>query len=213
MDSIPYYVESAVMMAPIERRIGDFDHSVFFLRPNSTAYWPVVDSRSESLTPSISTGGVKIELTFGNEASPRARLLNEKEEWRSNFVGAGIEPLTDSLKAVVKSQLEVIFALDSLADESVDHSRVALRSVVDAVDEYVRMNDIWSLNQMLGFVEPSSMRKITSVAFLRTSFKHREKLSNWTALYNKTLIHLNETGQDADRALRGLSRSRVVQIG
>lgn len=210
MDSIPYYVEAAVHMAPMERRISEFENSVFFLNPNSTVYWPAPELVSKPVTPSSSGSGVKIELTFGNDAAPRARLMDDPEFRYPNFVSAGIEPLTSNLATVVKSQLEVISALDSIADDSIDNSRVALRAVVDTVDDYVRASDVWSLNQMLGLVEPSSMRKITAVAFLRTSFKHRDKLANWTALYNKTLIHLNETGQDANRALRGLSRSRVV---
>lgn len=212
LDSVPYYVESAVIMAPVERRIGDFDNSVFFLSPNSTATWSAPGPISKPVTSATSGGAVKIEFIFGNEAAPRGRvrLLDDPQEWHPNFVSAGIEPLTQSLAVVVKSELEVISALDSVADESADHSRVALRSVVDTVDDYVRANDTWSLNQLLGLVEPSSLRKITAVAFLRTSFKYRDKLANWTTLYNKTLIHLNETGQDADRALRGLSRARVV---
>lgn len=210
MDSIPYFVESAVNVAPLERRIGEFENSVFFLSPNSTVYWSAPGLVSKPVTLSSTSGGVRVELNFGNEAVPRTRLLDDPEVLYPNFVSAGIEPLTNNLSAIVRSQLEVISALDSVADDGVDNSRIALRSVVDTVDDYVRANDIWSLNQLLGLVQPSSLRKITAVAFLRTSFKCRDKLVNWTALYNKTLIHLNETGQDANRALRGLSRSRVA---
>lgn len=213
MDSPVYYVESAVLQAPVERRVGEFDTSIFFFNPSSTASFPLFERRSEKVRPAATESAVKIELRFDDESTnASAHVAGDKNRWEPSYVSAKVEPLTSKLSAGVRSQVEVIHTLDSIAAESSDSSRIALRAVVDAVEDHIKNNDLWSLNELLINVDPSAFRKITSVAFLRTSFRMRDKLSGWAALYDRTLIHLNETGQDADRALRGLSRKKVAQL-
>lgn len=213
MDSPVYYVESAVLQAPIERRVGELDTSVFFFNPSSTASFPLFERRSGKVTPATTDGAFKIELRFDSDStSASAHVVGDRDKWAPSYVSVKVEPLTSKLAANVRSQVEVINTLDSNASESSELSRIALRAVVDAVEDHIKNNDLWSLNELLNNVDPSDFRKITTVSFLRTSFRMRDKLSGWAALYDRTLIHLNETGQDADRALRGLSRKKVAQL-
>ncbi|MFV0929353.1 hypothetical protein [Pseudomonas jessenii] len=213
MDSPVYYVESAVLQAPIERRVEDIDTSMFFFNPSSSASFPLFELRTGKITPATTQGAVKIELRFdGDSTIASAHVAGDKDRWTPSYVSSKVEPLTSKLSASVRSQVEAICTLDSIATESSESSRIALRAVVDAVEDHIKNNDLWSLNELLINVDPSAFRKITSVAFLRTSFRMRDKLSGWAALYDRTLIHLNETGQDADRALRGLSRKKVAQL-
>ena len=102
--------------------------------------------------------------------------------------------------------------MDAAALIDSEQSRVAIRAVVDVVEDYIKAKDLWSLNEFLAAAKPASMRKITSVSILRTSFRVRDKLSNWTGLYDLVHAHLTETEQNPDRALRGLSRPKVVDI-
>lgn len=212
MDNSVYYVESAVYQAPIERRIGDINSSIFFLTPNSTGLF-VSEKRSTRLSPSTAEGAVKIELRFDKDlSSANAHITGDKEDWSPSYIKTGVEPITASLTALARSQVSKIANLDAYAPESSDLSRVALRAVVDTVEEHIKSGDLSSLNELLRQVQPTALRKITAVAFLRTSFRVRDQLSNWAGLYDRTMIHLKETDQDADRALRGLSRKKVNQI-
>lgn len=115
-------------------------------------------------------------------------------------------------EAFVSERLEFIYCNDaaSLIDES--QSRVALRGVVEAVEDLSDAEDYIALDNLLSNVDVSRLRPITNVAFLRTAFHAKGKLTSWNALYRGVYAHLKNTGQNPDRALRGLSSPRDISF-
>lgn len=213
MDSASYFSDVGVMQAPLERKISDMNRSVFFLTPNSASKFSIFESRSTPVSSWTNDGAVKVELRgedgksnltafFGGDSSIVSQAAG-------TYISSSVKPLNDILLTEVRDDLKSICALDAVASESDLNSRLSLRSVVDAVEDYIGSEDLWSLNELLGSVNPSELRKITSVAFLRSSFRARENLSNWDVLYSKTFAFLEATNQDPVRALRGLARTRV----
>lgn len=110
---------------------------------------------------------------------------------------------------LVNERLEYIYCNDAAASIDASQSRVALRGVVESVEDLVDSGDYLSLDSLLAGVDPKALRPITNVAFLRTSYQVKEKLSNWKSLYQVVYAHLANTGENPARALRGLSASRV----
>ncbi|MGE1089836.1 hypothetical protein [Pseudomonas zeae] len=214
MDNASYFVESAVMQAPLERCIADPNQSIFFLVPNATASAQPVESKVKKLSSATAGGAVKVEIQISADFTTAVtKFADDSDDWVINYLSPGVEPITAKLVSAAKSHLKNVNTFDSIASDGEDQSRIALRAVLDSVEDYIKNKDLWSLNEMLGLVEPSSLRKITSVAFLRTSFRVRDKLSNWTVLYKRTEAYLLAEGLDARRALRGLDRSKGMQIG
>lgn len=112
----------------------------------------------------------------------------------------------------VRGRLDYIYDNDAASYFETSHSRVALRGVVDAVEDLLEVGDYTTLDALLGAVEPASLKKMTSVAFLRSSYRERYKLTNWSRLYAAVWVHLNDTNQNPARALRGLVRERDARI-
>ncbi|MCX2896826.1 hypothetical protein [Pseudomonas mandelii] len=110
---------------------------------------------------------------------------------------------------LVSERLEYIYWNDAAALIDSSQSRTALRGVVDAVEDLVDVGDYLTLDNLLAGVDPKRLRPITNVAFLRSSFQAKDKLSNWKLLYQVVYAHLANSGQDPTRALRGLSASRI----
>ncbi|MHC8292479.1 hypothetical protein [Pseudomonas sp. LB3P58] len=218
MDSAPYVVESSVMMAPIERRITDFydsNRAALVVSPSSTSNYPAYELRSRTVSYGSSSKDVVNVAAAQNQSFNKSgiRVFDAKEGWIVNeLVNVQVKSLTGNLIDAIQEQLDSIYAVDAAAVIDPDQSRVAIRAVVDVVEDYIKDKDLWSLNELLALAEPASMRRITSVSVLRTSFRVRDKLSNWPTLYDLVSAHLKETGQDPERALRGLSRPKVVQI-
>ncbi|MNG21704.1 hypothetical protein D3C84_1061000 [compost metagenome] len=84
--------------------------------------------------------------------------------------------------------------------------------MVDAVEDLLQVHDVVGLNELLALAEPSSLRKITSVALLRSSFRVKDKLSSWQGLYARVYAHLQATNQNPQKALRGLVPARVPKL-
>ncbi|MBP5957023.1 hypothetical protein ICA16_15225 [Pseudomonas anatoliensis] len=221
MDNAPYMLESSVMMAPIERRITDFNNSTrvgMVVVPSSTSAFPAYEFRSNVVSYGSFRDAAKLaaakrhsDLTGFNESV--IGVLDVKDGWTVNeLIDIKVKPITGKIIAAIEEQLDSIYALDAAAIVEPEQSRLAIRAVVDVVEDYIKAKDLWSLNELLVVADPSLMRKITSVSILRTSFRMRDKLSNWTALYDRVNAHLKETEQDPERALRGLSRPKVVKI-
>lgn len=220
MDSAAYMLETSVMMAPMERRICDFydpRRVGVVVVPSATSNYPtygfeskIVSSHSSSvwdvvdLGPSKNTVGLSGDV-FGVE-SVSGRWIENK------LVDIKVQPLTEGLIAAIEEQLDSIYALDAAAVIDSEQSRISIRAVVDVVEDYIKAKDFWSLNKFLAVADPTMLRKISNVSILRTSFRMREKLDNWTSLYDRVHAHLTETDQDPERALRGLSRPKVVEI-
>lgn len=217
MDNAPYIVESSVMGAPIERRITDFHDGRWgglVVSPNSTSDYPSYELRSQTSSYGSSSKSVGVDTRRAQDFSNNSvRVLDANDGWILNeLIAVQVKSLTGKVIAGIQEQLDTIYAIDAAAVIDSEQSRVAIRAVVDVVEDYIKAKDFWSLNQFLALTEPSSMRRITSVSVLRTSFRVRDKVSSWATLYDLVQAHLKETGQDADRALRGLSRSKVVKI-
>lgn len=109
----------------------------------------------------------------------------------------------------LKEKLEFVYCNDEAAVIDEAQSRVALRGVVDVVEDLVDERDYTALDSVLSSVDPQRLRAITAVAFLRSSFSVKEKLHSWNGLYQVVYAHLSSTGQNPSRALRGLSSTEV----
>ncbi|TRO33897.1 hypothetical protein EQ845_16750 [Pseudomonas putida] len=110
---------------------------------------------------------------------------------------------------LLSSRLDYIYCNDAAALIDPSQSRVALSGVVDAIEDLIDASDYAALDDLLFSVEPTRLRPITNVAFLRTAFQAKDKLKNWKLLYQVVYAHLANSGQDPNRALRGLSAPRA----
>lgn len=214
MDSASYIVESAVTRAPIERSISDYYNAGYFLTVGSA------DIRVAAMARTIKARSATVMSTFEKErkfdsvgATTDQQIQGKKGVLvASALVKPTVPSVVSELKMEIYRKLDSICLLDSAALIDADQSRVALRAVVDTVEDYIKSEDFWSLNELLALADPSSMRKITSVAVLRSSYRIRSKLTNWSGMYAKVEAYLNTTGQDAQRALRGLNRAKGTQF-
>lgn len=109
---------------------------------------------------------------------------------------------------LLKEKLEFVYCNDEAAVIDDSQSRVALRGVVDVVEDLVDERDYSALDSLLSSVEPQRLRAVTAVAFLRSSFAVRDKLLSWNGLYQVVYAHLSNSGQNPNRALRGLSSTK-----
>ncbi len=109
----------------------------------------------------------------------------------------------------IHNRLEFVYCNDAAAVIDASQSRRALGGVVDLVEDLIDASDYASLDLLLTKIDPSRLRPITNVAFLRTSYQAQDKLMNWKLLYQGIYAHLANSGQDPNRALRGLSTPRV----
>lgn len=215
MDSQPYVVESATFQAPLERSIGaDFIQPIFFASSTSIEQ---VDMLKRWNTP-VSVGRGNL-IVFGPGAGSSTisentidKLDLTRRKVLTHFLRNEVASVTDELLKPIRARVETAYNVDAAAVLDAEQSRIALRVVVDVVEDYIKANDFWSLNETLSMVDPSKLRKITNVAFLRSSYRVRDKLSNWVALYNRTWVHLLDTDQDPARALRGLARTKVAKL-
>jgi hypothetical protein len=215
MDSQPYVVESATFQAPLERSYGaDFNRPIFFASSTSIEQvdmlkrWtaPVAVGHGNLIVFGSGTGSPAIsENTIDKLELTRRKVLTQ-------ILRNEVAPVTGELLRPIRERVETVYNVDAAAVLDAEQSRIALRVVVDVVEDYIKADDFWSLNETLSMVEPSKLRKITNVAFLRSSFRVRDKLSNWVALYNRTWMHLLETDQDPAHALRGLARTKVAKL-
>ncbi|WP_143483321.1 hypothetical protein [Pseudomonas congelans] len=107
--------------------------------------------------------------------------------------------------AALKEAVEYVYCNDEASILDPANSRVALRGVIDSVEDLVDSGDYFALDALLSMVEPQRLRPITAVAFLRSSFAVKERLLRWNGLYQVVYAHLYSIKQDPARALRGLS--------
>lgn len=110
----------------------------------------------------------------------------------------------------LRQSLEFIYCNDEASVADPGKSRVALRGVIDAVEDLADSKDYAALDDLLVLVNPLRLRTVTSVAFLRSSFASRERLRNWNGLYQVVYAHLANLGENPARALRGMSRPEVL---
>lgn len=106
---------------------------------------------------------------------------------------------------VLRRSLEFIYCNDEASIAEPEKSRVALRGVIDAVEDLADSKDYAALDDLLVLVNPLRLRPVTSVAFLRSSFASKERLNNWNGLYQVVYAHLANRGENPARALRGMS--------
>jgi hypothetical protein len=117
------------------------------------------------------------------------------------------------LEAFVNERLEYIYLNDEASVLDQSQSRIALRGVVELVEDLSESQSYMTLDGLLSNVDVTRLRPITNVAFLRTSYHARAKLANWKNLYLGVYAHLKNSGQDPDRALRGLSSQQTNAFG
>lgn len=115
-----------------------------------------------------------------------------------------------SQKELLKRSLDYIYCNDEASLKEPDKSRVALRGVIDVVEDLADSGDFSELDELLKLVNPLRLRPVTAVAFLRSSFASRERLRNWNGLYQVVYAHLANSGENPARALRGLSAPGLV---
>lgn len=189
-----------------------------------TAYTaPVVANNRRfhsSSNENVAAGYAKL-LASGNTSSDSQWVVVYSEGARSFYVAQSTKRFTvkpelnaeTSRKTLaiarLKESIEFVYCNDeaSLIDET--KSRVALRGVVDAVEDLADNHEFMALDEMLAIVEPKRLRPVTAVAFLRSSFAVKERLSNWNGLYQVVYAHLSDIGENPKRTMRGLSSTIV----
>lgn len=197
------------------------DHSSFSTKPNyahmvsfSADNRPWVDQFYFSST---SIEAVRTLSKWANTASVSTVIEGAKNFGRiakglaTVRVKKSISPSTlDETKTqLVSDRLEFIYCNDAAAVIEQSQSRIALRGVVEAIEDLIDAGDYLTLDSLIAGVDPQRLRPITNVAFLRASFQAKNKLQHWKTLYQVVYAHLASAGQDPTRALRGLSASRV----
>ncbi len=133
--------------------------------------------------------------------SPVRRSNSEAEAWPKVLTANSVNY---RLSSKVNERLKNLYAADAAATFDPAQSRVAIRIAVDAVEEAIEEGDLAALDELLSSADAQCLRKITSVAILRTSFRVRSKVSKWSKFYSEVYAHLSRTGQDAHHALRGM---------
>ncbi|MBA6043791.1 hypothetical protein [Pseudomonas lactis] len=106
--------------------------------------------------------------------------------------------------------LEFIYCNDEASVKDPEKSRVALRGVIDAVEDLVDAKDFTTLDRLLASADPSRLRSVTAVAFLRSSYSSKDRLRNWNGLYQVVYAHLANRQENPARALRGMSITEVL---
>ncbi|WP_458725677.1 hypothetical protein [Pseudomonas mandelii] len=188
--AVPSYASFAAASAssqPLDRK--------FYLTPGATNSIPAQQYWESPRSTSVDT----------------KRIVRKVSDFKAVRVKKDVSPSTqDESKArFVSERLGYIYCNDAAAQIDTAQSRIALRGVVDAVEDLIGAGDYLTLDKLLAGVDPAQLRPITNVAFLRSSFQVKDKLSNWNPLYQVIYAHLANTGQNPARALRGLSASRV----
>lgn len=108
----------------------------------------------------------------------------------------------------LRASIEYVYCNDEASVFDDTMSRVALRGVVDSVEDLADNREYLALDRLLSFVNPERLRPITAVAFLRSSYAVKARLSNWNGLYQVVYAHLSDIGENPKRLLRGLSVPR-----
>lgn len=166
----------------------------------------------------LPVGGVKLEPDFDSlsaqwiavfDSGSRSFLIALPK--RTETIQQATLDRTDRTMSLseLRSALEYVYCNDeaSLLDEA--KSRVALRGVIDSVEDLADEREYLSLDRLLSLVEPTRLRPITAVAFLRSSYAVKARLSNWNGLYQVVYAYLTDIGENPKRLMRGLSLPRV----
>lgn len=174
---------------------------------SSLAYVETLTSSMESLSAYVQRwndvrGAVYSENTDRGLYRLPVRASRLENEPRPKYVPSDSSDY--SLSHRVSEKLKNLYAADAVATFDPAQSRVAIRIAVDAVEEAIEDGDLASLNELLSSADAQSLRKITSIALLRTSFRVRNKVGKWNRFYSEVYAHLSRTEQDPQHALRGM---------
>lgn len=197
-----YYIDHSAVTKPVlivdriyGNSIGEFDNK-FYLKESfandsfgSRDFWVALYANGKS---SVVLTAPKNSISSFNISSQSARQ--------------------DISAANLKGSVEFVYCNDEASVLDPAKSRVALRGVIDAVEDLADANEYSALDSLLAMVDPVRLRPVTAVAFLRSSFAVKERLLNWNGLYQVVYAHLSNTGQNPDRALRGLSGPRMDEF-
>lgn len=105
---------------------------------------------------------------------------------------------------VIGDAVHRIYSADGLASVDKNYSRKALRVIIDVVEDYVDENNFEALSLLLDRLTPVRLRKISSIAVLRSSYVLKHKIDSWDSFYKAAWKYFEKTGQDAEFSLRGL---------
>lgn len=185
------------------------DHSSYVYEPSVNFVVAAGGTRSWDSQFYFASGSVDAVPILRRLAGSGSTAAN-KEVRKLGSLRVASPSSEDASKALlVSARLNYIYCNDAAAQIDPSQSRIALRGVVEAVDDLVGAGDYLALDSLLAGVDPKQLRPITNVAFLRSAFQVKDKLSNWKPLYQVVYAHLANSGQDPARALRGLSASRA----
>ena len=139
-----------------------------------------------------------------------AVVLSAPKRVASTFKVTSLTSEQTSKMEYLKRCLEYIYCNDEASVGDPSMSRVALRGVIDAVEDLAVSKEYEDLDELLMLVNPLRLRSVTAVAFLRSSFACRERLRNWNGLYQVVYAHLANSGENPARALRGMPAPGLV---
>ena len=137
-------------------------------------------------------------------------VLSAPQKTASTFKVTSLTSENAGRSASLKKCLDFIYCNDEAAVGEPSMSRVALRGVIDAVEDLADSGEYEELDELLVLVNPLRLRSVTAVAFLRSSFACRERLRNWNGLYQVVYAHLANSRENPARALRGMPAPSLV---
>lgn len=189
------------------------DHSA------QTAPYFVMDRRLHSASSGRASDGYTVltSRSDSNEELPWIALFEQGVSLQSIVglqakasISKGMETERESTGlSALKRTIDYIYCNDEASQFEPSKSRVALRSVIDSVEDFADDREFIALDRLLSLVEPSRLRPITAVAFLRSSYAAKTRLRNWNGLYQVVYAYLTDIGENPRKLMRGLAEPVV----
>ena len=79
-----------------------------------------------------------------------------------------------------------------------------ISEIITSMDKLAWKNDWTRLSQIYADLQPEQMTVVEMIAYLRTSFSYKNKITSWVAFRDRCKVELERRGRDCTRVLRGL---------
>lgn len=86
---------------------------------------------------------------------------------------------------------------DSISDHQISE-------IISSMDKLAWKNDWDRLSQIYADLNPEALTVVEMIAYLRTSFTYKNKITSWASLRDRCKVELERRGRDPARVLRGL---------
>ena len=87
----------------------------------------------------------------------------------------------------------------------VDASTEELANIITEIEVYLGKEEYNDISRILATINVANVQFLKSIAILRTTYMHRDRIKNWKDFYDRVYIFLSEIGRNPDYLLRGLT--------